>query len=395
MYMIFMILVTTADTFEKVLVYHVMGCMFAGICESVAVMVIDDIFFLHERGAKLAYYTASLCLGSIAPVPAGYILDAPGHTFKNWYYVLVACSATLLIVGFFAFTETYFDREAYQSAAPVHTGAGIDYADKEDVGQNEIAMPSSIPKRSYVSQLKVWGNGNPNASFFVSLGRSFSYLAYPAVVWTIIAYGIFIGTGALFIAYTFPTYITGPPNNWPEAQSGLIAAAACVGVIFFLPVGWISDKISARLTLRNGGIREPEMRLWTLLPAVILCPGGLLIYGLTVQYNKHWIGAMIGDAIFQGAAYIGYVVTIAYTVDCYNKNVPEMLAIICACKQTISFGCGLKILNWIASDGIGTITGIFAALLFLICFAMFPFIYWGKSIRRVTGKWKIATVHKQ
>ena len=33
-----------------------------------------SVFFLHERGAILTYYTAALCLAAIAPLPAGYML---------------------------------------------------------------------------------------------------------------------------------------------------------------------------------------------------------------------------------------------------------------------------------------------------------------------------------
>jgi hypothetical protein len=81
-------------------------------------------------------------------------------------------------------------------------------------------------------------------------------------------------------------------------------------------------------------------------------------------------------------------------VDCYNNNVPEMLAIICACKQTISFGMGFSILDWITSDGIAVISGIFAAILTVVTGMLIVFWFFGKNIRRVTGRWKVAQVQK-
>ena len=81
-------------------------------------------------------------------------------------------------------------------------------------------------------------------------------------------------------------------------------------------------------------------------------------------------------------------------VDCYNSNVPEMLAIICACKQTISFGTGFSILDWITNDGIAVISGIFAAILTIVTGMLIVFWFCGKWIRRTTGKWKIAQVQK-
>ena len=71
-----------------------------------------------------------------------------------------------------------------------------------------------------------------------------------------------------------------------------------------------------------------------------------------------------------------------------------MLAIICACKQCISFGTGFSILEWITNDGIAVISGIFAAIVFVITGLLIMFWYVGKNIRRVTGKWKLSQVQK-
>lgn len=71
-----------------------------------------------------------------------------------------------------------------------------------------------------------------------------------------------------------------------------------------------------------------------------------------------------------------------------------MLAIICACKQAISFGTGFSILDWIMNDGIAVISGIFAAILFLVTGMLIVFWFFGKNIRRVTGKWKLSQVQK-
>ena len=81
----------------------------------------------------------------------------------------------------------------------------------------------------------------------------------------------------------------------------------------------------------------------------------------------------IGNGIYQGSAYVGYVITLTYTVDSYNANVPEMLMIICACKQTISFGLGFDLLSWITNDGMGVITAGFATILLVVTAQLFYF----------------------
>ena len=91
---------------------------------------------------------------------------------------------------------------------------------------------------------------------------------------------------------------------------------------------------------------------------------------------------------------MGYVITLTYTVDSYNANVPEMLMIICACKQTISFGLGYDLLSWIAKDGMAVITAVFATILFVVTVQLFTFLGFGLKIRKATGRWAIARVHK-
>ena len=40
----------------------------SGVCEALPVQLINDIFYLNERGKRLGYYTVSLCFGIYLPV---------------------------------------------------------------------------------------------------------------------------------------------------------------------------------------------------------------------------------------------------------------------------------------------------------------------------------------
>ena len=35
----------------------------SGVCEALPVQLVNDIFYLNERGKRLGYYTVCLCLG--------------------------------------------------------------------------------------------------------------------------------------------------------------------------------------------------------------------------------------------------------------------------------------------------------------------------------------------
>jgi len=98
-----MALAATASTYNQLLTFSIVASLGSGICETVAVMAVDDIFFL-------TYYTAALCLAAIAPLPAGYMLPLP-HSWRSAYYLYTACGAFVWIIGIIFFSETHFNRE--------------------------------------------------------------------------------------------------------------------------------------------------------------------------------------------------------------------------------------------------------------------------------------------
>jgi MFS family permease len=139
---------------------------------------VDDCFFLHERGAKIGYYTASLCLAGLAPVAAGYMLDS--GTWRLLYYILAGLAGGLFTLGFFFVVETRFDRS---EGLPLETLE--EYAEDHHKLDHHVTHVQSyeVPARkSYLRQLNPWSGANPKASFWISLARSFTYLAYPAVL---------------------------------------------------------------------------------------------------------------------------------------------------------------------------------------------------------------------
>jgi len=61
-----------------------------------------------------------------------------------------------------------------------------------------------------------------------------------------------------------------PPNGFTPLTIGVFSFAILVGAIIDLvTAGPLSDWISMKLTRRNNGIREPEMRLPTMIPYFI------------------------------------------------------------------------------------------------------------------------------
>lgn len=78
-----------------------------------------------------------------------------------------------------------------------------------------------------------------------------------------------------------------PPYNFSSAKIGFFNFAILIGgLIGLLTAGPLSDMVAARLTKRNRGIREPEMRLLAMVPYVIIMIIGNVV--VAIGYERAW-----------------------------------------------------------------------------------------------------------
>ncbi|RDW86766.1 uncharacterized protein DSM5745_03408 [Aspergillus mulundensis] len=387
-----------ATSFTGLMIARVFHGFGSGVCESLPVQLVNDIFYLHERGKRIGYYTVCLCLGSTGPLYAGYML-AGGYSWRLFFYVVAAFAGALLVAAFFLVEESRFHRPGPVVVSTPNSGPGGSLEEDENEKQvghaTEVealpasnASPDPIPKRrSFMETLKPYAPIDHEAEFFGTILRSFAYFLVPAVLWVITSYGIYIGLGALTFNYTFPLLITTSPYNWPQTSSGLIALATILGFAIALPFTPTSDIIAAKLTKKNSHVREAEMRLPALLPAILLAPAGLITYGLTAQNELHWTGYFAGVAMTQCGAYFFFTFTLAYSVDSYFADVSEMLIAMNLGKQAISFGMGSYLLDWIEERGYAVvIAGVFCAVAVANNLVVAVFWVWGKRIRIGTSR---------
>ncbi|GAP88961.1 putative MFS transporter [Rosellinia necatrix] len=363
------------------------------VCEALPVQLVNDIFFLHERGERIGYYTVCLCLGTFASLPAGYIL-AGGYGWQLFFYVEFAFGAALLVLAFLFVEETSYDRKA----VTLILTPGIENEKSGDGVKSQVLTNSSdgdAPSRkSFMQTLSLWGRVDHDVPFFTMMARSFTYFLVPQALWVITSFGVNIGLLALAYSYTFPILITSPPYNWTVINSGLFAVAALVGYALAVPFTSSSDRLAAYFTKRNNGIREAEMRLGVMLPAMLIGPAGVILYGFTAERGLHWVLYFVGGAMSYFAAYFYFSFTLAYAVDSYHSNTSEMLIAMNLGKQAISFGFGLKVLTWVMESGYAVVvSGIFGGVLLANNLALLVFMVWGKGIRRFMSTTWLARLH--
>ncbi|MCJ1445072.1 MAG: hypothetical protein MMC23_005577 [Stictis urceolatum] len=378
-----------ATTYGGLMTARIIHALGSGVCEALPVQLVNDIFFLHERGKRLGYYTVCLCWGSTGPLYAGYMLSA-GYSWRLYFYVLFAFAGVLFVTAFLFVEESRYLRKL---DAPLPSPSSEKYEKEVDIRQIET-VATIPPRKTFTQTLKPWSSVDHDAEFFMTIARSFTYFLVPSVLWVITSFGIYIGLGALTFNYTFPIKIVAPPYKWNQINSGLIALGNVIGYALAVPLTNTSDRLAAYLTRKNNGIREAEMRLGVMLPAVIIAPAGLILYGLTAQRDLHWVGYFAGVAMVDWSSYFYFTFALAYAVDSQTSSTSEMLIAMNLGKQAISFGMGIYLLEWILETGYANvIAGAFTAVL-LANNIMVPLFMWkGKAIRRFMASTWLAELH--
>lgn len=119
-------------------------------------------------------------------------------------------------------------------------------------------------------------------------GHVFIMLKYPSILLPLIYYAISYGLADVLFAVSGAAAF-GSVYHFDTAQIGMaIGLPTLIGaVIGELSAGPVSDRILMIQTKRSGGGFKPEARLQAIWPGFFLCPLGVAIEGVTLQYQTH------------------------------------------------------------------------------------------------------------
>jgi MFS family permease len=255
------------------------------------------------RLTNFRIYTCALSSG----VSGGIIVSGLISINYQWryiYWVSTALIGTCTLLVIFTFPETMYRRDEVikPSHAPVDSATvevgTKDAAKPHDAADAEKAVDSPVrynhlEKRSYVSSLRLFSGTYTKESFITLFLRPIVLLTLPSVLWATL---VMSGTIGFLVAITSnfaPAFAQA--YGFEPWQSGLCFFAALIGAfIGILFGGHLSDWIADRETVRNGGLREPEMRLPAIMISIVTAPLALVLYGVGINNQLHWICPTIG-----------------------------------------------------------------------------------------------------
>ncbi|CAK7204856.1 hypothetical protein SEUCBS139899_007618 [Sporothrix eucalyptigena] len=278
--------------------------------------VLNDMFYMHERGEMTGVYSIFVTNGAhIAVLTGGFLGQYAGWRW-DFYMPAIVTSVSFLVALFFL-PETLFSRGPHFLQERKH-------------------------ERSYLEMLfNLRGNLIPQRRLRgTDFLTSFYMLKYPSVAlpfwfytlsWTFINILPAISMAKIYGAkYGFASGSIGLCTGIPLVIGTLIGE---------LSGGKLSDIIIYRLAKKNNGRAKPEHRLYLTCLSAFLGPTGMIIFGVCLQKNYTYIAPLVGLSVGVCGLQITSTCLYAYLSDCYRPQTPES-AVLMNLGRGLSFVVG-------------------------------------------------------
>ncbi|KAL1847765.1 hypothetical protein Plec18170_008426 [Paecilomyces lecythidis] len=325
----FMVLgATLSNDYNTFTAFRSLQGLFGTVPQVVGLPIIHDMYAPEDWPRMINIWGTTFLVGPfLGPAIAGYISNAAG--WKASFAVLTGLYGfSTLLVLLFGY-ETYYARGNRTSTSRVKSLFAI--------GNTDRAKASTF--------------------------------AYECKTLVVLIFKIpLLLTGiATMVNFTWPIGITttidgflhAPPYLFDTVQASSLRFAGVIGAICGYIFGyffneWIFQK--RRFQWR------PEYRLHGVWGPIGAMTGGLLTYGLTLQFGKHWIGLAFGWVLVNTGMIGSTVAITAYALEKYPTHATGVSAIINMWRTCGGFSVGYFQPSWIARDGAGVVFGIQAAI---------------------------------
>lgn len=266
------------------------------ISETIVQITIADLFFVHQHATMNAWYVFAQNIGTfLGPVASGYITESQGWRWM-WWWCVIFLGVNLVLVAFFFEESKYIPTLAGQDVPAVASQSTVDAEEDAQnkafpgiLGEHEVetTQPGANLEyrlKSYRQRLALITRTDESIlqHFYQPLLILFRF---PAVTYAAITWGYVLSCFAILTSVQ-ATYMIEPPYNFNAIGIGLMNLPPFIGGFLGFFGGYLNDKSIIWLSKRNGGIYEPEMRLWLALPQAIIIPAGILMFGLGLAYVR-------------------------------------------------------------------------------------------------------------
>ncbi|KAF5017251.1 hypothetical protein F66182_10845 [Fusarium sp. NRRL 66182] len=387
----------------ELIVTSVLTGLAGAINETAVQMTIADLFFVHQRGSANAIYFTAVMVGSfLTPLAAGSHAAAQGW---RWSYYALAISLTLLFAVFvIAFEETKYvpltvgqtGRPSSSEASQARSSTQKDVKDdmeketlEADTATIATQTEQTIPLNSWRQRLRfVTPTSESLARLFV---MPLHVITLPHVMFTALQFASGVCWLVLYMSVVSIVF-SQPPYSFTTAGIGYMTLGPFVGNIFGSIFGGpFVDWFIVRLARRNGGIFEPEMRLYPLAVTTVVMAGGIYMFGATADRGMHWIYPSIGGAFFAFGLGANGDITFTLVIDTYRELTAEAFIGIAFIRNAVSVALPFALVPWMSSMSLTNMYILAGSVAFFIGALFVPMLMFGKKIRTALAPryWKL------
>ncbi|KAI1445499.1 MFS general substrate transporter [Annulohypoxylon stygium] len=382
------------------------GCIFGsfggGASEALGAAIVNDIYFMHERGTKMSWYIIFIAFGSsLGPLCGGYLIEYKGWAWGKWLSAILL-GVNLLLIIFFA-PETRYKRSpnpvvrsdsSAVSESPSEKIAGNRYEHLEVENRNLQwnQLNNTIHRKTHWESLNPWSGVDKSASYWSLVFRPIPLLAYPACFFATLTYSLSLAPTVMVNTVSSSVLIP-PPYNFSVGAVGLINIPGMIGQAIGAIIGGVCiDKWSEYCAKRNNGVFVPETRLFLFFIPTIIVFVGIVLFGFSVEQQMSWPVIFVAYGLMSVGLTGSASITMTYVCDCYFPVSAECLEMINGIKNVVAFGLIHGVVPWVTNMGyakaFGTLGGIFGGLMAFVV----PLLVWGPEIRHHTSsKWRLVS----
>ncbi|KZT20801.1 MFS general substrate transporter [Neolentinus lepideus HHB14362 ss-1] len=256
---------------------------------------ISDLFSERDRASAMAVYTIGPLIGPVVgPIIGGYVSQAIG--FKYVFVIVAGLGGFASALAIPLLKETY---------APIIRLR----RDRKSSDSEKAAARHPHLTQEHGSKLRLlWINVSRP---FVLLTRSF--ICFILSAYMALMYGIYY-----LMFSTFPDLFS-EVYHFSLGSVGLAYIGLGVGFLLATFFGaWLSDRVYAWFSARNGGVGKPEYRVPALIFGSLWVPIGLFWYGWSAAAQIHWVMPIIGTGIFGFGLMATFLPISLYLVDTFT-----------------------------------------------------------------------------
>ncbi|OCL05542.1 MFS general substrate transporter [Glonium stellatum] len=377
-----------ATSYGSLMGARVLSGIGQAVFEALALTTIPDLYFVHERGTRIAAFIYALQAGVFLGVPiATQIIRI--SSVKWAFGGLAVAEGVMLVLLFFFFHETAFKREHVDVLA--HQGEEDNLATQVQDGKNTVRQISNVSTQSSPdpteiaepqstwSKLSLYQGRFSHSSPITLAFRVLALTLHPIILWA--ACTGLPASWLVGLSYTINALLAAPPYNMSSTAIGNMYIAGWLGCTAGLVSSLPNDWIVKRIAKRNRNVYEPEFRLVLIAPAITLVVFGLTAWGWGGEVGTSWVGMAFFFAIACAGAVLINSALISYLIDAHRQFAVESQVILFAFKNLMPFGMGYYFVDWWIKDGNKKMWGIMAGISAGLAFIGILVYTFGKKLR--------------